>query len=200
MIATALAVALGGFVFHVWRLVRLIQRRRSFRLGFNGERAVAEELNRLMLGGCRIFHDVPMDPYGNIDHVIVAPNGVYAVETKARRKRKAPAGKRDHEVIFDGKLLHFPHRTDTRPLEQAKHQAERLKASLTKAVGEPVGVGTILTFPGWMVTTRARSDIRVLNPKNIRSAIRSSGSPLLSPQLRERLAYQLDQRWRDVVF
>ncbi len=88
VIVGAAAVAL---VFMAWRLIGLIKLRRNYRLGFAGERAVAEELNQLMLDGCRVFHDVPMEPYGNIDHVILAPTGIYAVETKARRKRPAPA-------------------------------------------------------------------------------------------------------------
>ena len=53
---------------------------------------MAEELNRLILGAAEYFHDVPMEPYGNIDHVLVAPTGIYAVETEARRKgRRRPA-------------------------------------------------------------------------------------------------------------
>jgi hypothetical protein len=58
-------------------LIYLIKRRREYRLGFAGERAVAEELNQLMLDGCRVFHDVPMEPYGNIDHVLIAPAGIF---------------------------------------------------------------------------------------------------------------------------
>ena len=65
--------------------------------GFAGERAVAEELNQLIRAGCYVFHDVPMAPYGNIDHVLVTPKGIYAVETKARRKRERP--RREGEIM-----------------------------------------------------------------------------------------------------
>jgi hypothetical protein len=182
-----------------WRLFRLIKMRSNYRLGFAGERAVGEELNQLMLDGCRVFHDVPMAPYGNIDHVIVGPTGIYAVETKARRKR-AVRGKRDYEVVFDGKLLTFPHGTDTKTVRQATQQADQLRTFLSKASGEPVEVIPILTFPGWLVTSRVRSELKVLNPKNIRSAVQSDLSPALPKQLCDRIAYQLDQRCRDVVF
>lgn len=85
--------------FVICTLVLLLLLRRAFqtheelsdcRLGFHGERAVAEELNQLMAEGCRVFHDLPMEPYGNIDHVIVSMAGVFAVETKTRRKRPPP--------------------------------------------------------------------------------------------------------------
>jgi Nuclease-related domain len=101
------AVAIG-LVFLFWRFTYLISRRRNYRLRFADERAVAEELSQLILDGCRAFHDVPMEPYGNIDHVLVTPTGIYAVETKARRKRKASKGRRDEKVVFDGKALQFP--------------------------------------------------------------------------------------------
>jgi hypothetical protein len=194
-------VIAGAITFAIlaWRLIRLLNRRRNYRLGFAGERATAEELNQLMLDGCRVYHDVPMDPYGNIDHVILSSTGVYAVETKARRKRKVP-GKRDHEVVFDGKVLTFPNGIDTKALQQAKRQADQLRVFLSKAVGEPVKVGAILTFPGWLVINRAKSEIKVLNPKNIRSAIQEKRIPELPKQLIDRIAYQLDQRCRDVEF
>ncbi|MEO8352663.1 MAG: nuclease-related domain-containing protein [Chthoniobacteraceae bacterium] len=196
----ALVIVGGWFAYQVWKLVGLLQQRRNYRLGFAGERAVAEELNQLMLDGCRIFHDVPMEPYGNVDHVVVAPGGVYAVEAKARRKRKAPPGKRDHEVTFDGDRLNFPTTTDTKPIQQARQQADRLRKFLSKAVGETVHVRPILTFPGWYVTTRSKSDLSVLNPKNIRSAVLNGQQPALPENLRQRVIHQLDQKCRDVEF
>jgi hypothetical protein len=195
-----IAAGVAAFVFMVWKLIHLINRRRDYRLGFAGERAVAEELNQLMLDGCRVFHDVPMEPYGNIDHVLVAPTGIYAVETKARRKRKTPSGKRDHEVVFDGEKLQFPSVIDSTSLHQAKQQADRLRAFLSSAVGEPVKVHVILTFPGWFVINRAKADIKVLNPKAIRAAVVNSRLPALPKQLNERVAHQLDQKCRDVEF
>ena len=160
---------------------------------------MAEELNQLMLEGCRVFHDVPMEPYGNIDHVLVAPTGIYAVETKARRKKKT-TGKRDYEVVFDGKRLQFPGATDSRSLDQATQQADRLRAFLSDAVGEPVKVRAILTFPGWFVTSRVKAEIKVLNPKGIRAAVVDNGLPILPKQLIERVAYQLERKCRDVEF
>ena len=153
-----------------------------------------------MLDGCRVFHDVPMEPYGNIDHVLVAPTGIYAVETKARRKRKTPSGKRDHEVVFDGEKLQFPSAIDSTSLHQAKQQADRLRAFLASALGEPVKVQAILTFPGWFVINRAQADIKVLNPKTIRAAVMDSRLPGLAKQLKERVAHQLDQKCRVVEF
>ena len=86
------------------RILRFVKEKRR-RLGLIGERAVGEELNHLMRREAHVFHDVP-STYGNVDHVVVAPSGVYAVETKTRHKREA-VGKEAHRVLFDGQSLQF---------------------------------------------------------------------------------------------
>lgn len=190
------ALLLGCFL---WLVMRTAGKLRNYRLGFHGERAVAEEINQLMRDGCRVFHDVPMDTYGNIDHVIVSPAGVFAVETKTRRKRTAPKGKRDCDASFDGEAVQFPSWREVDMVKQAKIQGDRLRAFLTKAVGEPVPVVPILTLPGWYVTSSARaSAFHVLNPRLIKSLAIDSRAAKLSPQMIQRIAHQLEQKCRDV--
>ncbi|HEX4086931.1 MAG TPA: nuclease-related domain-containing protein [Chthoniobacteraceae bacterium] len=191
-------VGIAGFIWLANRFFRVLSERRNTALGFHGERAVAEELNQLMLEGCRVFHDVPMDPYGNIDHVVVAPSGIYAVETKTRRKRPVESGKRDYEVVFTGKELEFPHGRDSHGIEQARQQADRLRAYLTNAIGEQVSVIPILTLPGWMVASRVNGKLKVLNPKQIQKVVIRPSERLLSAQMIQRIVHQLDQKCRDV--
>ena len=179
-------------------LKRLANDLRNYNLGFHGERAVAEEINQLMRDGCFVYHDLPMEPYGNIDHVIVASSGVYAVETKTRRKRKAPDGKKDHVVFYDGDSLEYPHCRDVHGLQQAKQQADRLRVFLKKAVGEEVQVTPILTLPGWFITNRVRPELQVVTPKVIRRVVLNHGSQNLSSELMQRIAHQIEQKCRDV--
>jgi hypothetical protein len=199
-LAIIILLAAALFALLVRRLVFLVNRKRNFRLRFAGERAVAEELNQLMLNGYHIFHDVPMDPYGNIDHVIIGPSGIYAIETKTRRKRNTAKDNTNYKIVFDGKTLRFPSSTDSCPLEQARQQADRLRADLSKAVGESVKVGAIVTFPGWWITRQGKSEIMVLNPKEIRAAVLKNSSSTVPKQLIERIVYQLDRKCRDVEF
>lgn len=191
--ALVLVIALGFFLYYVrlWR---------RFDLAFSGERAVGEELNKLMLDGCQVFHDLPAEKLGNIDHVIVAPSGVYAVETKTRRKRQAKASQKDYAITYDGQRVVFPHVWDTRALEQAGRNADWLGKWLSSAIGEPVTVQPVLTFPGWFVEVTGRGDVSVLNPKLIRSLVVSRGKPGLSSQTMERIVHQLRERCRDVEF
>ena len=194
----AAVVSIPTFVFLCQRLMRLLDQKRNYRLGLSGERAVGEELNQLMLQGCRVYHDVPNDPYGNIDHVLITPSGVYAVETKARRKQEATA-KDAHKVIFDGCSLQFGEgRQEHRCLDQAKQQASRLSDWLSKAVGEAVEVQPVLALPGWFVERRGRGAVIVVSGRAVKTLVK--GPVVIDPTMIERIAHQLDQRCRDVEF
>ncbi len=56
---------------------------RNLRLGYRGEHAVAEALAALPERGYRIFHDFPEKTPGNIDHIVIGPGGVFAVDPYA---------------------------------------------------------------------------------------------------------------------
>ena len=195
--ATILGTLLLIVLLH--RFFATAEMRRHCNLGFHGERAVAEELNQLLRHGCAVFHDVPMDPYGNIDHVVVAPAGVFAIETKTRTKATPAKGGPDHHAVFDGEAVIFPNARDTAMIAQAKMQAKHLAQWLTKAVAEPVPVRPILTLPGWFVTSKAKPNgIFVLNQRLIGKVALDSREPKLTFQLIQRISHQLEQRCRDV--
>lgn len=82
-------------VYFMWKAVTLVRRRRDLRIGMAGEMAAGEELNRLMFDGYHVYHDFPAVRF-NIDHILVGPPGVFAVETKARSK--GSRGKRIDEA------------------------------------------------------------------------------------------------------
>lgn len=107
-------VLLVGGVWSLWR--NMIQLRRTG-LGLLGEQAVAEVLADAV--SYRAYHDVPGAPYGNIDHVAVGPGGVFAIETKTRRKKTAPPGRKDHVVQCDGKAIQFPWGTENKAIVQS---------------------------------------------------------------------------------
>jgi hypothetical protein len=194
----ALLVVLGAAGVFL-RFILLIQTRANYRLGFSGERLVAEKLSPLVAEGCHVFHDFPADPKWNIDHIVVAPSGVYAIETKTRRKQKTLPGTEEHKAFYEGSKLRFPRGYDTADLNQAKANARWLTEYLTKTVGEPVIVTPMLTYPGWLVELTTRPDFPVLNPKQIPKIVLSRPATL-DAQFRGRIAYQVELRCRDVEF
>ena len=171
---------------------------RSYTLGLRAERAVAEEINQVMLDGCHVFHDYPAGTDSTINHIVVAPSGVYAIETRTRMKRSRGEGDEQHEVIFDGKILQFPNCATAEPLKEARKAAADLGRQLSSAVGELVEVKPILTLPGWQIRDRGTSDVMVVNTKEIWQRIVTPAPPELSAAQIKRIAYHIQQKCRDV--
>jgi hypothetical protein len=195
-----LAITMGAYAFMAVGLARRLKRHEHVRLGYRGERVVGEELNRLMLDGCRVFHDVPLSKNSNLDHVVVAPSGIYAIETKTRAKDKSPSEQPDHEVVYDGICLQFPNAYDSKSPAQACDQAERLAQILSEDMNASIRVKPILTLPGWWVNCKGEGEVAVMNPKMIRSAIVTDDAPVLSPELISEITRHLDKKCRDVEF
>jgi hypothetical protein len=61
--------------------------------GARGEESVGAILDELRSGGWYVIHDLALGR-GNIDHVLVGPGGVFAVETKSHRGRISLASTR----------------------------------------------------------------------------------------------------------
>jgi hypothetical protein len=194
-------VVLGGIsavlTMLAWRNLQAIRRAR---LGLAGEQVMGELLQPLWAKGYQVFHDVMGAEKWNIDHVVVGPAGVFAIETKTRTKKPGPKGEPGHRVTFDGKSLRFPGFVDSRALDQAKRNAKWLGDWLSKATGEPVTAQAIVVLPGWLVDRTARdSSVSVLSGKEMVKFI-AEGTPRLSEKLIRQVAHQLDQKCRDVEF
>jgi len=96
---------------------------------------VAEELNQLMLEGCRVFHDVPIGAVWKHRSRARRANRHLRWSKPKRAVKRRRQGKRDYEVVFDGKRLQFPGATDSRSLDQATQQADRLRAFFERRRG-----------------------------------------------------------------
>ncbi|HEX5222490.1 MAG TPA: nuclease-related domain-containing protein [Verrucomicrobiae bacterium] len=179
--------------------LRKLRAQRPLHLGLLGEQAMAEELQPLAAQGYRVFHDIPGDGKWNIDHVAVGPAGVFAIETKCRAKRASPNGMRAQDAVFDGKAIRFPWYQDHQSVEQAQRNAKWLAGMLSKATGEKVSAQALVALPGWWVTLKANCDVKVLSGKQVAGFIVNQPTRLPDKVLQQ-IAYQLDQRCRDVEF
>ena len=197
-----LGVATGAIIVsaivYMWsarRMLKLQKQLWNYRLGFTGERVTGEALNQLLAHGLQVFHDVPFEGF-NIDHVIVGPAGVYAVETKTRRKRTELKGAAKAVVHYDGRELTFPRHRETAPIEQARLNAKTLSKWLTQSTGESTAVSGIVTLPGWWVESTGRSDVLVMNPKQVVGMFSNAPHSTLSADQIQRIVYQLTERCR----
>ena len=192
-------VAAGIFAaFMIRRLLRQGALHDRLRLGLDAELAVGQELDQLMREGAVVFHDLPAERF-NIDHVVIAPRGVFAIETKGYTKPKQGGGKAEATVAYDGETLKFPTWTTKAPLEQAERQAVWLAKWLSSAVGSPVSVLPVVALPGWFVERSGRGPVRVFSGKELPGLLRSRGTQRLPAQDVQRIAHQVEQRCRTVA-
>jgi hypothetical protein len=193
-----IAVAIAMILWCLRDIFVLRRDRRNWLNGMRGEMASAQALDRLRAQGCEVFHDLPGDR-GNIDHVVVAPNAVFAVETKWRSKHAKGAGSAD--VWFDGKTLQFPAGyRDADAVAQASACASELAKYLSGRTGEHVRVIPVVALPGWYVKNRqeaARSEVLAINPK-MGGVLANQSGPALPDAQRNRIVSAIVERYPEL--
>jgi hypothetical protein len=197
--AALYAVAGSFFIFFfLFKTLKHLKERRNLRLGYEGQIAVGQALNQLMLAGNLVYHDFPAEKF-NIDHIVVGRSGIFAVETKAQSKPASKSGDADATVAYNGKMLSFPNEDDFKTIEQAEKQADWLSNWISNATGEPVAARAIVALPGWFVKRTSADGISVVNPKQFPALFKNIKPRLLSDQMIGRIVDQLEQKCRDGV-
>lgn len=186
------------------RILQLWQKRQNYHLGWFGERVVAEKLAPLRFSGWRVFHDVPFVNDGkvfNIDHVVIGEGGLFAIETKTRRKGGTHGPESDDVVYFDGQALHWPRcKDDHQGLDQAENNARTLTKWLQDEIGEHVPATPLLVIPGWTLKFTGngpRRQCRVDSANWIQNSFKDL-KPMLSAKTVELVTRRLLAKCRDV--
>ena len=188
---------LASLVF-IFKIVKRLSQRQKLRLGYFGELVTAEALTKLMPEGNYVFHDFPTDNF-NIDHIVVGPAGVFAIETKARSKAVSGDNKQAARAIYNGREIEFSNFKDTKYIEQAKRQAKWLSDWLNSAIGDPVKVFPVISLPGFFVENKRSPDgMFVINPKQLKRVIQSKNVKNLDDKKIQQIVHQLDQKCRDM--
>jgi hypothetical protein len=176
------------------KLLKLTRRKWTHQLRFVGEQLVAEELNQLLNYGYHVFHDVPCQGY-NIDHVVVGPKGVFAVETNTRHRPTRKGKNTEARVRYDGDALFWPVGNETGPVDQAIFNGRSLGHWLGSATGEPVSVQPIVTIPGWTLEDNQKHRVWLIRPQALRTIIEAQQDSVLPDQI-QRIAQQVSHRCR----
>lgn len=200
-LAATAAVFAGAMTLMAATLRERLQSHKNCSLGYLGERAVGEAMEPLLVEGYRVFHDVPMSkgcfPF-NLDHVAVGPNGVFVIETKARRKGRARPGFDDHRVTYDGRQLIWPWGEDATTPQQAENRAAVLSRWLNAMTSLGICARPVLALPGWFVNVQGVGRLMVVNHKQLAAVVMRGGDRALGPDQVDLLARQLDTICRDV--
>jgi hypothetical protein len=163
--------ALGLGLYALCQFFRIRARLRTEGLGIRGERHVGRLLEEARKHGYIPFHDIPGDNF-NVDHALVGPGGVFAIETKTRSKR---TGKGAQQVDYDGKrVLVDGHEPERDPIAQAEGSARHLQQILKNMTGHTVDVRPVVLFPTWWVNEpREQPRVWVLNEKRLFSYLKN---------------------------
>jgi hypothetical protein len=168
-------LAAVGVSFAAWRIWSIRRRVRQLRQGRDGERAVGQFLERLREHGGQVFHDIPAESF-NLDHVVISPRGIYAIETKTWSKPWP-----DAQVVVDGDVLTVAGNVPIRnPIVQVSAAARWLEKKLQESTGKQFAVRGVVVFPGWYVQQRLpRGDVWVLEPKMLPGFIEREPATIL---------------------
>lgn len=161
------AISAGFILYGSNKIKRLKARKRRLHVTYEGQMAVAQEVNRLMPDGYQVYHDFPTDRF-HIDHIIVGPNGVFTVTTKV-----VPSFGRNREksLTLDAQCLIYGKKRDERTIPYAAFQASWLAKWLLTVTGESLSVQSILTVPGWRMKTLRKTSILAVEPAVIKEAV-----------------------------
>jgi len=187
------AIGLGYVAIRRFR--RLVE---PMHVGLHGERAVAFVLRDLERQGYSVFHDVPSlkrPNEANIDHVVIGPTGIYAIETKTIRKRGS-----QHTIEFNEQGLSIDgHVLQSNPIPQARAVADDLVHILDRFAGQKCPVQPAVALPGWFVRADKNpwdQPIWVVNHNALVSLITSPHRPTLPNGLDIKLAGALQAHIR----
>ena len=193
--------ALGMFIYGLRRFTKHWDARNKARDGLVAEQMTGQLLNRLIGPNCIVAHDVPCDGF-NIDHVVIAPRAVYAVETKSFRKPRGSSDDSHYKVTFDGEALRFPDWRDDAPISQARRQSQWLARYLRESLGRDIAVIPAVALPGWWIERTdagKHSDVRVFTPIGRGAEFLLSGQEVLDPAARTLIAQAIALRYPEIA-
>ncbi len=179
---------LGGFMLRVADEPKS-SGTRAWDVGAHGEEVFAASLDRLAGAGLYFLHDRRIPPTrANIDHMVLAPSGVYVIDAKnytGRPQLRVTGG------IFSPRVekLMVSRRDSTKLVDGVQRQMSRVRELLARdGIGQDVPVHGMLCFVegDWPLvggSFRIRG-VDVLWPRKARKVIAAPG-PLRPDRLRE---------------
>ena len=166
----AVTAALLAVISSCFKVPRLRSKVRALKLGRDGEKVVGQSLEELRSDGAIVLHDITSNGF-NVDHVVIAPNGIFVIETKTRSKPNGRRGTIKYDgdtVLVDGKA------PDRDPIRQVKANNSWIQELICESTGKSFPVRPVVLFPGWFVeplNSAAQNKVWVLNPKSLPSFI-----------------------------
>lgn len=185
-----------------FRLIRDVQRIRRLKLGLACELAVGQELERLIRPEAHpyfVFHDVPTDST-TIDHVVVTPHGIFAVQVSARTPPLDINGEPRTTVVVAGQRLRFPGWRERQSLAHARLAAAWCRQWLAHRSLGNVSVQGVLVLPGWNVEIdKPPGEIMVVDGQGLAALLDDTSLQPMDDDTHQRVVQALDRRVKGVM-
>ena len=155
-----LATLFAAAAFALYRLFRTISEWRKVRFLRDANIAIGHSLQRIAIGQGRVFHDIST-PAGIVDHILVGPGGIYAVNVVARR-----AMRRESVQLVDGELRFKPDGA-TIPITDIAARTTRLEQEFRELLKNSVRVRSVIAVPGWHADSQSGDGHLVVNERTL---------------------------------
>ena len=157
------------------------------------ERRVVELLNRIEAKGFVIYRDLVKND-SKIDHLIVGPSGVYAVEMKTWKpfgSRTIDCGPGD-ELLIGGRI------TDSRPFQQARDAARVVGLHLQKYFHQDYPLKPLVVLTGnWRINGRETNiEVPIMTGNELEGYLEQQQPELTAEQIAE-ICSHLEQPAQD---
>jgi hypothetical protein len=157
------------------------------------ELLVAEQLEELRANDFRCFHDIVRNEF-NIDHVVVGPPGVFAVERKFRNGSGEIEFKNGQGIFVGGR------EEEREFLNQARGNARAVRDLIRENAGLEVLVKPVVVFMGdWKMKNGwgDDSDVRVITADDVQPYFQNEDYPELTKFEIELISSHLKRTARD---
>lgn len=143
------------------------------------ERRTEAQLKKLERGGYQTLHAraIP-DSEAQIDHLVIGPTGVYAVDSE-KWDRRLPVRVQSHRKLFHGPFNQKPR------LDEARWEATRASELITQALGREIAVVPSLAIYGPAIPWRILNvrEVDVFSGKLVRKWITKREKSLTTAEI-----------------
>jgi hypothetical protein len=177
----ATLVAVIVTVYCAYRIRRVYPEFRNLNLGEKGERRVSEVLRTLRDRDYVTFDDLLLEGV-NVDHVVVGPGGVFAVETKTF----SIFGNVSAGIDASGVLQLGGNPAFKDPLKQARASAAMVSAELKRWMHRDIWVNPVVVLPGWRIDPpKVETGVVILNEETIAEFFKTRPEKLSTSEIRD---------------
>ena len=189
----------GALVLVAFWVCHAVPKISNWKLGQAGEYITEQHLaDAMRRDDWHVFHGFRPDNYGDIDHIVVSPKGVFVIEVKALRGEKVRQNDKG-ELFLDDTPLH-----KWNPANQARENAKKLSRWITKEkeLKLSVSVKPIVCFPDKRVRYSKSgvsvSGVMVMKPESLTAFFQNTkDSDSMTEEKIQKIATAIEKNMRE---